>query len=307
MATRSSRTVEQLRRHAHGVSRVEEHLPPGLAAAVQEVGDAEEAGDERGARPLVQLGRRAELLDLAAVHHRDRVRHRHRLLLIVRDVDERDPHVVLDALQLELHLLAELEVERAERLVEQQHLRRVHERPRERDALLLAAGELPRLPLLVALERDQAQDLAHAALQLRAADALAPQAERDVLADREVREERVALEDGVDVAPVRRPTGHVLVGEQDAARGRLLEAADHPQRRRLAAAGGPEKREERAALDVEAEVVDRDDVVEALRDALQADVGRRRPAGRARVHGRSHGHQASLTATCFTRVYSSIE
>ena len=50
-------------------------------------------------------------------------------------------------LQLELHLLSELQVERAERLVEEQHLRPVHERARERDPLLLAAGELPRLPL----------------------------------------------------------------------------------------------------------------------------------------------------------------
>ena len=52
------------------------------------------------------------------------------------------------ALQLELHLLAQLQVERAERLVEKQHLRLVDERARERDALLLAAGELARLPLL---------------------------------------------------------------------------------------------------------------------------------------------------------------
>ena len=33
------------------------------------------------------------------------------------------PSVVLDALQLELHLLAELQVERAERLVEEEHAR----------------------------------------------------------------------------------------------------------------------------------------------------------------------------------------
>ena len=58
------------------------------------------------------------------------------------DVDERDADLALDAHQLELHLLAELEVERAERLVEQQHRGLVHERPGERDALLLAAREL---------------------------------------------------------------------------------------------------------------------------------------------------------------------
>ncbi|HEY6017040.1 MAG TPA: coproporphyrinogen III oxidase [Gaiellaceae bacterium] len=48
---------------------------------------------------------------------------------------------MLDPLQLQLHLLAQLQVERAERLVEQEHARPVDERPRERDPLLLAAGE----------------------------------------------------------------------------------------------------------------------------------------------------------------------
>ena len=45
-------------------------------------------------------------------------------------------------LELELHLLAQLEVERAERLVEQQHPGPVHERPGKRDALSLATRQL---------------------------------------------------------------------------------------------------------------------------------------------------------------------
>ena len=47
-------------------------------------------------------------------------------------------------LELDLHLLAQLEVEGAEGLVEQQHLGPVDQRPREGDALALAAGELGR-------------------------------------------------------------------------------------------------------------------------------------------------------------------
>ena len=220
--------------------------PRAADRAVEQVGDAEEAGDERGRRLLVELGRRPELLDPALVHHRDRVGHRHRLLLIVRDVDEREPEIVLDRLQLELHLLAQLQVECAERLVEQQHLRPVHERAGERDALLLAAGELARPAPAEAFEPDQPQHLVDPALHVRLVDALAPQPEGDVVEDREVREERVALEDGVDVAPVGRQPDDVAVAEVDRALVRLLEAADHPQRRRLAAARGPEQREERA-------------------------------------------------------------
>src|SRR5207244_1214266 len=69
---------------------------------------------------------------------------------------------------------------------------------------------------------------------------------------------------------------------------RLLEAPDHPQRRRLAAAGRSEQREEAPALDVEAQPVDRDDIVEALRDVDEPDVGRgRHPCTRSPASART--------------------
>ena len=52
-----------------------------------------------------------------------------------------------------------------------------------------------------------------------------------------------------DVALVGRQRGDVLAADQDAARGRLLEPRDHAQRRRLAAAGRAEQRDQRARLD----------------------------------------------------------
>ena len=55
------------------------------------------------------------------------------------------PTCDLEQLELDLHLLPELAVERAERLVEEQHRRPVDEGAGERHALLLAAGELARL------------------------------------------------------------------------------------------------------------------------------------------------------------------
>ena len=194
-------------------------------------------------------------------------------------------------------LLAELQVERAERLVEQEHSRLVDERAPERDALLLPARELPRLALREPGEPDELEHLAHAALQLALRDALSLEPERDVVLDRHVREERVALEDGVDVALVGREPDDVLVAEEDAPLGRLLEAADHPQRRRLPAARRAEQREERAARDLDRDPVDCDRVVEPLDDVLEPDV-------RSRLGAR---HSASFTQTCLIRVYSSIE
>ena len=86
--------------------------------------------------------RRADLHDPALVEHGDAVGHRQRLALVVGDEDEGDAERLLQRLQLVLHLLAQLEVERAERLVEQQHLGLVDQRAGQRDALALAAGQL---------------------------------------------------------------------------------------------------------------------------------------------------------------------
>ena len=80
----------------------------------------------------------------AAVHHRDAVGHRQRFLLVVGDQDGGDAGLALEALDLDLHVEPQVLVERGERLVEQQHLGIDREAARERDALLLAAGELAR-------------------------------------------------------------------------------------------------------------------------------------------------------------------
>src|SRR5438105_13220234 len=77
-------------------------------------------------------------------------------------------------------------------------------------------------------------------------------------------EQRVALEHGVDVTTARRHVGAVVPVEEDGAGRRLLEACDHPQRRRLAATRRSEQREELARWDVEVDAVDGREVAEAL-------------------------------------------
>ena len=118
-----------------------------VCRARPQVGLPDEAGHEDGRRPVVDLGGAADLVDVARVHDRDAVAHRQRFLLVVGHVDERDPDLALDALELELHHLAQLEVEGAERFVEQQCAGVVHQCAGQRHALLLSAGELGRLAL----------------------------------------------------------------------------------------------------------------------------------------------------------------
>ena len=146
-----------------------------------------------------------------------------------------------------LHLLPQLQVERAERLVEQQHRRPVDERARERDALALAAAELARAPLLVAVERDHLQHLERGTPALGLRHLLHAQAELDVVGHAHVREERVALEHGVDRARMGRDVLHRLaVDQQRAARWRVSKPPIRFKRRRLAAAARAEQREELA-------------------------------------------------------------
>ena len=115
--------------------------------AFEQVDLADEVGDVAGVRVLVDLGRRRHLDELAVIHHRDAVGNRHRLLLVVGDDQEGESELHLQVHQLELGFIAELLVERPERLVEKQHLRLLGERAGKRHALALAAGKLVRLAL----------------------------------------------------------------------------------------------------------------------------------------------------------------
>ncbi len=81
-----------------------------------------EATKRSAGRPIELLGR-VDLADPAAGHHRDTIRQRQRLALVVGDEDGGDAELALDLLDLDLHRGAQILVERRERLVEQQHLR----------------------------------------------------------------------------------------------------------------------------------------------------------------------------------------
>ena len=72
---------------------------------------------------------------------------RHRLGLVVRDVDRRDAELRVELRQRGAHADAQLRVEVRERLVHQERLRLAHDRAAHRDPLALAAGELLRLAL----------------------------------------------------------------------------------------------------------------------------------------------------------------
>ena len=236
-----------------------------------QVGLPQEVRDEGRRGVVVQLRRAAHLVDHPLVHDRDGVGHRHGLLLVVGDVHERDADLGLDPLQLDLHLPAQLQVERAQRLVEQQDLGAVDEGARQRHPLLLPTGQLGGTALLVAAQLDELEHVVDLAPDF--ADAAATQAERHVLEDVEVREQRVALEDRVHRALVGAQPADVPPRDRDGARRRLLEPRDHPQRGGLAAAGGSQKGEEAPLLHEQVQGVHSGELPEPLGHRAQAQVG----------------------------------
>src|SRR5262249_24797100 len=163
---------------------------PAAVAQREDVGNADEVGDEARAWPLVDLARRADLLDAAEIHDGEPPRHRHRLLLVVGHHDEGEAELLLQAHQLKARALAQLAVERRQRLVEQQELGPLDQRAGERHALALAAGELPRPARAVVRQAYQFQRLGDALGGVALGEALAAQPVAHVVGHAHVREER---------------------------------------------------------------------------------------------------------------------
>ena len=93
-------------------------------------------------RLLVHVPRRADLLDAPLAHHDDLVGDLHRLLLVVRDDHRGRVRLVVEPPEPVSQLRPDAGVQRAERLVEEEHSRVDRERAGEPHALPLPAREL---------------------------------------------------------------------------------------------------------------------------------------------------------------------
>ena len=135
-------------------------------------------------------------------------------------------------------------------------------------ALALAARELVRVAVLEALqvhERDQLLDALADLARPLAADL---QPVGDVVVNRHVLERGVVLEDEADVAVLHADAGVVLAVDHDPALVGFLEPGDHTQQRRFAAARGTEQGGQAPVGDVDRDVVEGDEVSEALGHVL---------------------------------------
>jgi hypothetical protein len=94
----------------------------------------------------------------------------------------------------------------------------------------------------------------------------------DVLAHGEMRIERIGLEDHGYAAFGRAHSGDIDAIDDDGAGTHFLQAGDHAQHRRLAAAGRSEQCTELASADAEIEILDRGEFAVALTDRAYLNV-----------------------------------
>ncbi|CCJ92506.1 hypothetical protein BN131_179 [Cronobacter malonaticus 681] len=235
----------------------------------QHVRGADKTRNKRRARAHVEFARRVYLLDAPVVKHRHPVGHRQRFALIVRNEHKRNAERALQVFQLHLHLLAQFEIERAERFVKQQHARLVDQRPGDSDALALPAGELRRFARMGKTERHPLQRLAGAGKPRFFIDAFNHQPVSDILQHRHMRKQRVILKDRVNVALPRRQLAGFAPEQANSAVAQLLKARDHPQTGGFAGAGRPQHREKLPVFNRHADVIDRAHVAVAPRDLLK--------------------------------------
>ena len=175
------------------------------------------------------------------------------------DVDEGDVHLALQALEFQLHLLAQLEVQGAQRLVEKQDLRLIDQAAGDGHTLLLAAGHLTDAAALETLQAHDFQHIPHLAADGLFVHLLEAEAEGHILKDVQVGEQRVFLEHGVHRTLVGRYACDVLSFQQHFAGRRFQKARDEAEGGGFAAAGGSQQRHKLFVMDVE---------VQPIQDAL---------------------------------------
>ena len=155
----------------------------------------------------------------------------------------RQAQLAQEIVQLSADACARVRVERAHRLVEEEHARPARERAGEGDTLTLATREIARLRVREVRDPQSLEQ----AVGLAAG-------ERHVALDREMREERIFLEHEPDRALLRTQIGavpepHVVATHNRPAR-RPRETGDRAQDRRLPCAGRTDERD-RLRADVE--------------------------------------------------------
>ena len=165
------------------------------------------------------------------------------------DVDEGDAGAPLNGAQLGPHVLAQLEVERRQGLVQKHHLRLDSEGAGDGHTLLLPAGEFADALVACVRHGDHLQQGLGFFPACGLADTANLQPERNIFPDFHQREQGEVLENQCGGPLVGADAAHVRFTNKYSSRAGLHKAGHDAQDRRLAAARRTQEREKFTGLD----------------------------------------------------------
>ena len=203
-----------------------------------------EIRDEQVRRCQIDLVRRADLLDDTFTHHHDLGGKRHRLDLVMRDIDHRGPEALMQLFDFIPHFHPQLGIQVGKRLVKEKQLGITDQRAAHGDPLALTAGKLGRAAFKKGFDLKLRRHLFKLGFLGAGVNAANLHAEGDVLRHRHGRIEGVGLEHHRDVAVLRRHVAHITPVDADGAAADRLETGDTVQERRLTAAGRTDQNKE---------------------------------------------------------------
>ena len=216
--------------------------------------------DGVGADRALELGRRVEREDAAAIHDRHPVTEAVRLFHVVRREQDRLPGLVQLAQYLPQGEPA-LRVEAGRGLVEEEDPGPVEDRPGHHQALGHTAGKRVGVGRRAIGQAKVFERLIRGLLGFAPAHPEVQAVEEEVLAHGEAAVERVGLGHHADDLLGQAGVGpHVDAADDRFAARRNDAGREHADRRRLARAVGPQQAEDLALVHLEVERVDREDV-----------------------------------------------
>jgi hypothetical protein len=146
-------------------------------------------------------------------------------------------------------------IEVRQRLIEQQTCRPHRHRPRQGNALLLAARELIGFPLAILLHLHQRQRLIDALILLGRTESPHLQAKANVLPHAHVRPQCITLKTHHCIARLRGQRRDIVIVKENPPAGGLHQPRDQPQQRAFPAAAGPQQKEKFAGIDLQVNII----------------------------------------------------
>ena len=189
------------------------------------------------------------------------------------DVDGAGSELLVEVHNAVAHFATQAGVEVGERLIHQEQARIAHNRPRHRHPLPLAAGELRRFAIEQGIQLQHLRDFIHPRLPAGLLLFAHLHAEGDVVAHRQVRKQRIVLEDHREVALSGRHFGDVLIVQPDLPLADRLQPGEQAQQGAFTAAGRAHQHHEFPFANIQRQGAEGRFTVKLFTDVLQTKHG----------------------------------